>query len=560
MTDLARNQAVYVDENGNRIDIVSQEPDGSTVSGTQALGLAVIPDPGSSQGGPARSMAGSNGEQLRAIVIGTRSDGRGGVWTVLGNGTVLPAGQESGSGNSSSLPECDDRDHGLHGWMGWTYVVTDISDDGLMIVGNAINKKGFHHGGVDIDPNTTVGVYWRVKKISHRPHIQLTAARVIGTLDTSKLPGRGHWKKRLESLLLKRLAHLQLFFLDYFSAYLSAADNVSYDLRRDLYVVTGQDQDGDDATATIDRTNTIVITATTPPTGQADLVVSAIQVPSTAQTTSAAWTLGATVTNTGTDNAGAFTLLYQLSTKSTLDATATLIGTSTVTGLAAGGTYTDTWSSTYSIPQGGTHWIFVTADSTNAVAESNEGNNISSASVPIIYPHIVIDTYNPVYGGAAVMPWVSLFGSSGDTTTESPDLWNTDQPPYTTETSAIAEDGALGLYGRVDYAGGLAPGTYYVRVRGLTSTQNGAYGIRVLDTSADNPTGPSWPWYFAATNPTDANPVGGFYEPDDNPLQGGVPTNPVPITLNGKLNRWLTPGNVGSGTPGDVDWFVLTLP
>ena len=285
-----------------------------------------------------------------------------------------------------------------------------------------------------------------------------------------------------------------------------------------------------------------------------DLVVSAIQAPATAQSTSATWTLGATVSNNSTVDAGPVTLLYQLSTKSTLDATATLIGTSTVTGLAAGGTYTDTWSSTYSIPQGGTHWIFVTADSTNAVAESNEGNNISSASVPIIYPHIVIDTYNPVYGGAAGMPWVSLFGSSGDPITDPPDLWNTDLDPYTTETSAIAEDGGLGLYGRVDYAGGLAPGTYYVRVRGLTSTQNVAYGIRVLDTSADSPSGPSWPWYFAATNPTDANPAGGFYETDDTPPQGGVPTNPVPITLNEKLNRWLT------ATPGDVDWFKLTLP
>jgi hypothetical protein len=104
----------------------------------------------------------------------------------------------------------------------------------------------------------------------------------------------------------------------------------------------------------------------------------------------------------------------------------------------------------------------------------------------------------------------------------------------------------------VDYSGGLAPGTYYVRVRGLTSTQQGAYAIRILDTAADSPTGSTWSWYFAATNPTDANPAGGSYETDDTPVQGGVPTSPVAITLNQKLNRWLT--------PGDVDWFKLTLP
>ena len=305
---------------------------------------------------------------------------------------------------------------------------------------------------------------------------------------------------------------------------------------------------------------------------QPDLKVAAIQAPTTAQTTSATWTLGATISNTGTADAGSFTVLYQLSTKSTLDSSATTIGTSTVSGLAAGATYTDTWSTSYSITQGGTHWIFVTVDSTSAVAESDETNNTTSASVPIIYDEVVIDTYLPVYGSpASVNTWVSLFGPNGDTTVDPPsltDVWNTDAgSPYTTETSALAENGGPGKYGRVDYAAGLAPGTYYIRVRTLYSYQQGAYGIRILDTAADSPTGSGWAWYFTSTNQAEANPSGGSYEPDDTPLQGGVPTNPVAITLNQKINRWLEPGDIaGSGiisttpTPGDVDWFKLTLP
>jgi hypothetical protein len=294
-----------------------------------------------------------------------------------------------------------------------------------------------------------------------------------------------------------------------------------------------------------------------PPLGAppgADLKVTSIQVPSTAQTTAATWTLGATVTNSGTVDAGATTLLYQLSTSSVLDGSATTIGTSAIPALAVGASYTDTFSTTFSISQPGTHWIFATADSTNAVAESNESNNTSSASVPIIYGLIVIDTYYPDSGSqvSAVDTWISLFGSSGDTTTESPNLWNNDASPYTTETSAKAENGSLGNYGRITYSLGLVPGTYYIRVRGVQSVMNGAYAIRVLSSAADSPTGPSWPWYFTATNPTDANPLGGSYEPDDNPLQGGVPTNPVTISLGGKLNRWLT--------AGDVDWFKLVLP
>jgi hypothetical protein len=558
-TDAARNQAVYVDEKGTSIDITAQEPDGTVVPATQGVGLALLSDAGAG----ARTAGSQDGDQPRALVIGMRADGRAGAWVVLKNGTVLPAADDSSGHGTSLLPDCDDRDHGLRGWFGWKYLVTGISSDGLMIVGNATNEKGFRFGMVKIDPGTTVGVYWRVRKISHRPHVIIEGARVIGTLDT-KPPKKGHRSRWLDALRLSRLPGLQLFFLNYFSAYLVSADAVSKDSTGTLYIVTGTDQDGNDATAAIDAFNRIVITPTTPPVGQADLKVTSVQVPSTAQTTAATWTLAATVTNSGTADAGATTLLYQVSTSNVLDSSATTIGTSAIPALAVGASYTDTFSTSFSISQPGTHWIYVTADSTNAVAESNESNNTSSASVPIIYGLVVIDTYYPKAGAqvSAVDTWLSLFGASADTTVNAPNIWNNDTPPYTTETSAIAENGSLGNYGRITYSGGLAPGTYYIRVRGVQSVMNGAYAIRVLSTAADSPSGSSWPWYFTATNPTDANPAGGSYEVDDNPLQGGVPTNPVTISLGGKLNRWLTAGKITAATPvpGDVDWFKLVLP
>jgi hypothetical protein len=558
-TDAARNQAVYVDEKGTAIDIVTQEPDGTTVRATQAVGLALMGDAGSD------GRAAAGGSDLRAIVIGTRADDRAGAWVVLKNGTVLPAAEDSSGHDSSLLPDCDDRDHGLRGWFGWKYVVTGISGDGMMIIGYAKNEKGFRFGPLKIDPGTTAGVYWRVKKVTRRSHVTVEAARIIGTLETGKPPhGKGHRSRWLDALRFSRLPGLQLFFLNYFSAYLVMADAVSRDTSRDLYVVTGTDQDGNDATATIDRRNVIVITPTAPPSTQPDLKVTAIQAPSTPQAATAAWTLAATVTNSGTADAGPSTLLYQVSTSSVLDSSATTIGTSSVPAIAAGASYTDTFSTSFTISQPGTHWIYVTADSAGAVAESNEGNNTTSASVPIIYGLIVIDTYYPKAGAqvSAVDTWVSLFGSGADPTVNSPNIWNNDTPPYTTETSAVAENGSVGNYGRVTYSGGLAPGTYYIRVRGVQSVMNGAYAVRVLATPADSPTGGSWPWYFTGTNPTDANPAGGSYEPDDSPLQGGVPPNAVPITLGGKLNRWLTAGNITAATPvpGDVDWFKLTLP
>jgi hypothetical protein len=160
----------------------------------------------------------------------------------------------------------------------------------------------------------------------------------------------------------------------------------------------------------------------------------------------------------------------------------------------------------------------------------------------------------------AVDTWISLFRSGGDTTVDTPDLWNGDLDPYTTETDAVADEGTAGNYARISYSGGLAPGTYYIRVRGVQSVQNGAYALRVLKTPADSPTGPGWARYFSGANPSEVRPLGGFYGTDDSPLQGGVPPNAAPISRGEKLNRWLTAGHIAAHTPGDVDWFRLILP
>jgi len=276
VTDAARGQVVFVDTNGTRVDIVSQEPDGSTVASTEAVGMAVMPG---SEGAPAsRGISqGGGGEQLRAIVVGGRPDGRGGIWAVLSNGLVLPAGESLGGGNGSGLPDCDDAGHNLRASMGWTYTVTGVSPDGRLVIGNAVNKNGFQRGGITIDPGTTVGVFWKVARISHRPYVSVDSARVIGTLDLSSLPAGHHgWKQRLTSLLVSILSHLKLFFLNYFSAYLTSADAVTFDSSTGLYSVTGTDQDGNDAVATIDSRNTITITPVATGPTQAD-VTAAIQ-------------------------------------------------------------------------------------------------------------------------------------------------------------------------------------------------------------------------------------------------------------------------------------------
>lgn len=170
---------------------------------------------------------------------------------------------------------------------------------------------------------------------------------------------------------------------------------------------------------------------------------------------------------------------------------------------------------------------------------------------PTLYPRIIVDTYPPNTGPGSVDTFVTLFGPTGDPTLDaSPDLWNDDNAPYTVDAPpvSIAEDDDGNPihpgYARVDYAGGLAAGTYYLRVRTPASTAvGGPYAIRILLVPDDDYAS----WWYGSYNTTDTP-----YETDDAPTSGGEPSEPVPIAIGERVNRYLD--------AGDVDWFVLVLP
>ena len=152
--------------------------------------------------------------------------------------------------------------------------------------------------------------------------------------------------------------------------------------------------------------------------------------------------------------------------------------------------------------------------------------------MPVYYERIVIDTYRPKSGVVAANTFVSLFGPSGDPTRETGlAMWNGTSSPYTVDAPPISiaenDNGNPTFFGcaRIDYIGDLAPGTYYVRVRGQKSTSDGVYAVRVLlepDESYSS-------WYFTSTSDDATNEV------DDNPPSGGEPTDAVPITIGGRV-------------------------
>jgi hypothetical protein len=286
-----------------------------------------------------------------------------------------------------------------------------------------------------------------------------------------------------------------------------------------------------------------------------DLVVSAVDVPASPIAAAYPWELGATVVNMGTRSAAASSLWYWYSSDAVLDAGDVLIGTSAVPSLAPGDAYADVWSTTYSVADSGgsagTHRIFAVADADSGITESDEANNTTGAAVKVLYERVIIDTYQPKDSVIVANTFASLFDPAGDTTTDiDPDLWNNNHHPHTVDAPPISiaedDDSNPTYFGcaRIDYKDGLAPGTYYVRVRGRKSTNTGVYAVRVLLAPDEN-----YPaWFFGSTNMPDTP-----YETDDYPQSGGVPMHPVPIAVDGKLNRALT-------TDGDVDWLVFTLP
>jgi hypothetical protein len=106
---------------------------------------------------------------------------------------------------------------------------------------------------------------------------------------------------------------------------------------------------------------------------------------------------------------------------------------------------------------------------------------------------------------------------------------------------------------RINIAGGLESGTYYIRVHKVYNPIDGDgnpnYGIRVVDYDP----GDSIPTTSTTTDETE--PPG----PEDDAIDGtgvddGLPTNPVSISIGDELSRAISPEDT------DVDWFVLVIP
>jgi hypothetical protein len=274
-TDASRRQGVYVNEKGERFDIVSQEgSEGASIRCVEALQILEV-----AQQAVAKSFSTHQHQALKALVLGRRHDDWPGVWLIFGDDTIHPVEDNEDGGKSSKLAETKEIDWLIHGVFGWVYkaelLLGPDSEDGYIILGYAKNRIGFDLGRWKIEPNTTVAVYWRLAPNSHG-YYRLSRARIIGQPsadyaerwretdnDFPNKPYRHHLYRFLHSLF----ASFRLFFLDWFDLYLTGFTSAKYEGQKQVYLVTGpvagpavklKDQTGT-ATITLDGVITIAL-------------------------------------------------------------------------------------------------------------------------------------------------------------------------------------------------------------------------------------------------------------------------------------------------------------
>lgn len=249
-TDKSRDQGVYVNENGDDFDIVSEEgPDGKIVRCVEAVDIVQV-DGGV---GEAVKSFGDSGI-VKALILGRRADGYPGVWEVLYDDSIRPVSyNEAGEKNSKAGDSCE-VEWLMHGSFGWQYhvlkpILGPDSEGGYIFVGYAENTRGVDFGGPwTIEEGTTVAVYWRLEK-KYR-HFHLSRARIIGepNEDYSKwnktsdkdFPNRYRYRhSMLVHFFLYLFDSFKFFFLESFDIYLTDVLEAEYDKEKDLYLVTG---------------------------------------------------------------------------------------------------------------------------------------------------------------------------------------------------------------------------------------------------------------------------------------------------------------------------------
>ena len=251
MTDKSRDQGVYVNEKGERFDIVSAEgSEGEIVKCVEALDIVPV-GPGDGEG--SKSFGGYG--PVKALILGKRHDGYPGIWEVQKDDSIWPVSYNETGDKSSKAGDSCEVDWLIHGFFGWKYRIVfpflgKDTEGGYIFVGYAENMRGIDFGGKwKIEEGTTVAVYWRLEK-KRNGHYHLSRAKIIGEPKENYTKWKkdkdkefSHSKRYRHSMFVHFLRYLfdsfKFFFFDSFETYLVDVLDAEYDPDEDKYLVTG---------------------------------------------------------------------------------------------------------------------------------------------------------------------------------------------------------------------------------------------------------------------------------------------------------------------------------
>ena len=496
VNDETRGQAVYINESGQRFDVVAAEyPGGPLVACVEMADFTLVP--------PATD---DDPLPVKALVAGTRNDGTPGVWEIHSDDTIdlpQPAVDDSGTAKCIVGADMNTLPDGVQIRYGWGFHVTAVSADGRMIVGYADNPKGVTIGGVQIQAGTTIGIYWRVYSLPYSKFCIVSTPHIIGSFVKQPLPAKwaAHWSGR--SPLLEQL---RLFFMGTLQSYLVKPTSVHLDVPQGVtaavatatgtYDVLGINEDGLPAVATIDKNGGVTIQVLVPDLNVSALKVSTSSGPTTSVFTDDQWSASATLTNEGTAQATSVIVQYWLSNTLNFDpTTAKLIDTApTIPSLAVGQTITINSPQTYSLSKlgittAGTYYVVVTVASDPKNCEIDLSDNQAQAAIAaqVRQTSTVILTVSV----SGLTP-VDLFGTwsfnatvtNSGTGTSSPGTLSYSVNGKVTQVSvgSIGPNGSqtFNLSGKVSDLTS-ASGTYHITVTDGTSTADAAIVVTYVD-------------------------------------------------------------------------------
>jgi len=173
-------------------------------------------------------------EEFSAIAVGQRFDGMPGAWAIRRDGSVSNPRRTGVGDRTSNLGGTN----GAGTNLGWIYQVNAVSSDGRLIVGTATLETGIpsiRSGGCGSNPNqvlagTQIAVYWTVGEFLKKPAVG--GAHPLGEVLRCGFAGNNTIIEMTDGLI--------------------EANDVFYDVENDVYVVSGRDQDGGAAIATLD--------------------------------------------------------------------------------------------------------------------------------------------------------------------------------------------------------------------------------------------------------------------------------------------------------------------